>query len=194
MAICNKYNRYILYVIIFRIVNDMFYGLNHNETFKTIQLATEDFANHVIIFRLTGHIFCCIIGFCLSKYEEYASRSESLSNKSNQDIKEKRGFIKLIYIDYQNRNKTCKFFLLYLLVIFIWIVTNFLIDSYKIVLQDLDFWMFELLIICYLNSLWFKVQIYKHQKIAIYLSVISSLFKITSIILSFLDDENEGNE
>ena len=197
MAICNKYNRYILYVIIFRIVNDILYGLNHNETFETIRFASEDFSNHVIIFRLTGHIFCFSIGFCLSKYEEYASRSESLSNKSNQDIKEKRGFIKLIYIDYQNRNKTCKFFLLYLLVIFIWIVTNFLMDSYKIVLQDLDFWMFELLIICYFNSLWFKVQIYKHQKIAVIFSIISSLFKILSIYFSFSindDDEKEQNK
>ncbi|MBQ2164890.1 MAG: hypothetical protein II445_10340, partial [Muribaculaceae bacterium] len=62
--------------------------------------------------------------------------SESLLNKSNKNIKEKSGLIRLIYIYYENKIKTCKSCLLYLLVIFTWIVTNFLIDSYIIVLQN----------------------------------------------------------
>jgi hypothetical protein len=53
--------------------------------------------------------------------------------------------------------------------------------------QNLDFWMIELFIICYLNSLVFKTQIYNHQIVAILFSLFSSLLKVCTIILSFLD-------
>ena len=39
--------------------------MKHSKQYD-IGLATEDFPNHVIIFRLTGHIACFIIGFCLN--------------------------------------------------------------------------------------------------------------------------------
>ena len=64
-----------------------------------------------------------------------------------------------------------------------------IIVSYIILLQDLDFWMVELFILDYFNSKLddYKFQIYKHQKLAMYFSIISSLLKVGSIILSFFD-------
>ena len=51
--------------------------------------------------------------------------------------------------------------------------------------------MVELLIITYLNSYMFKTEIYKHQKFAIWINMISGLFKVSTIILSLFDDNKE---
>ena len=56
--------------------------------------------------------------------------------------------MKLNYVDSQsdiNKFKTTKFLIYYLLIIFIWIIEEQLIESYYLVFKDLDFWMIELI-------------------------------------------------
>jgi hypothetical protein len=81
-----------------------------------------------------------------------------------------------INIEIYDRNKkfeTNKLSYLTLLTLLVWIIIEKLIDSYFVILQDLDFWIFELLIISILNSRKSRIPIYKHQ--------------IFSIILYFFD-------
>jgi hypothetical protein len=66
-----------------------------------------------------------------------------------------------------------------------------LIESFYLIFQDLDFWMIELFIICYLNSFVFRKQVYNHQKVAILFSIVPILLKIGAITLSFYDNPNE---
>ena len=48
--------------------------------------------------------------------------------------------------------------------------------------------MIELLIICYLNSVVFKVQIFNHQIVRILFSLFFSLLKVCTIIVLFFDE------
>ena len=66
-----------------------------------------------------------------------------------------------------------------------------LIESFYLIFKDLDFWMIELFIICYLNSFVFRKQVYNHQKVAILFSIVPILLKIGAITLSFYDNPNE---
>jgi hypothetical protein len=58
-------------------------------------------------------------------------------------------------------------------------------------LKDVDFWFFEILIVTYIYSQIFLVQIYKHQRFAIILNLIPSFLKITCIILTLFSSEDK---
>ena len=123
----------------------------------------------------------------LNKIKVNNSRSESLIEIPKKDTEKEENKlgneIRLIYVDYQsdiNKYKTSKFLFYYLCIIFIWIIEDQFIESFHLILKDLDFWMIELFIICYLNSRIFKVEIYNHQKLAIIFRIFSTVhFKIS---------------
>jgi hypothetical protein len=121
--------------------------------------------------------------------------SEKSSFESNTSTSGKRdsGSIKLIYNDLEKKSFTLNYVLKYFLTIFISIVAEYLIESYIIIFQDLDFWMLELFILWFLNTVYYKKQIYAHQIIAIISNLIPAGSKILSIYLSFLDDDNDYN-
>ena len=50
--------------------------------------------------------------------------------------------------------------------------------------------MFELLIIAYLNSKIFLIQIYKHHLFVLFLSLFPILFKIITIVLAYIGNED----
>ena len=52
--------------------------------------------------------------------------------------------------------------------------------------------MVELLIITYLSANMFKLQIYKHQKLAMYLNFFPCLLKIGTIVISFYEEETDN--
>jgi len=82
-----------------------------------------------------------------------------------------------------------------LFIIIIYVCFEFLKDIfYQLDLNIFDFWMFELLVISYINAKMFKLKIYKHQMLAIFFnSFICLLFRLPSFVLSF-SLEDKGNE
>ena len=221
--VCNKYNTYILFILLAQLFNSFLYGFNHNETFKEIRFASEDFSNHILVHRFFFYIGTFIVGHFFSIYgknslkkEEIRKKEEiekkediekkeerekkidqnqngsknninkiqieSISNKnlsiseSNKGIDKAKAFY--IYHDLQNEMKTPNLALHLLLTLIIWIIIEKLIDSYFVTIQDLDFWMIEILIISILNLKFNKKPIYKHQILAIVLSIISSFLKL----------------
>ena len=197
-SVCNKYNTYILFILLAQLLDSFIYGFNHNESFKEIKFASDDFSNHILVHRFFYYIGTFILGHFFNKYEKDSlKKEEEIKNKQN-DINESNqnlnmnesynGRIRFIHRDAINEMKTVKLGLSLLLTIIIWIIIEKLIDSYFVILQDLDFWMIEILIISILNLKFNKKRIYRHQIFAIVLSIISSFFKIKTIILSFQDD------
>ena len=225
-TVCNKYNTYILFITLARLFDSFIYGFNHNETFKEIRFASEDFSNHILVHRFFYYIGTFILGYFFSVYgknslkkEEIKHKKEKKEKKEKIEKKENKNESKhninkieiesisdknlsisesnkgndkanslYIYHDLQNEMKTPNLALHLLLTLIIWIIIEKLIDSYFVTIQDLDFWMIEILIISILNLKFKKKPIYKHQIFAIVLSIISSFFKIQTIILSFQDD------
>ena len=67
-----------------------------------------------------------------------------------------------------------------------------LVLIYVDIFQDLDFWFFELIIISFIYSKYFSFKIYKHQKVAMALSIcVGSMLKIYNITISLTARENK---
>ena len=191
MEYFNHYYLYILIIIISSNVSDLIYGINHNETFATVRISSEDFSKHYLIHELWNYFGTLIISLCLSIYE-----NNKLSDKTNRQ--EKKGWIKLIYNNSNNNNYdiTSRFVILYFLKIWIWVFVDQIIEYsiFLMIFQDLDFWMLELFFLSYLNKIMsYRIKIYRHQELAMYLSIIPSLLKVGSIVLSFCDETYDKN-
>ena len=193
LSIFSKFNRYIIYTTLSALFSKCIYGLNYNEAFTILRISDEKFSKNIIIHKLFSYFGTILFAVLFYKIEIYSSRREN-PNKPIQKDKEKeksKNVIELIYIDTEEeikQFKSFKYLFFYTLIIFIWIIEDQLIESFYLIFQDLDFWMIELFIICYLNSIVFKVQIFNHQIVAILFGLFSSLLKVGTIILSFFDD------
>ena len=187
----NKYSIYILVSVVFLICNKVLYGYNHNNSFEEVKLFNNyAFSKHILIHYIFSYFGTFLLGIIFYKIHIYKNKS---SNKDSK-VKNKRSNsgIKLIY----NRNNlfynSDNLPLHILLIIFLWVVEEHLIDIYSSILKDLDFWMIELLIISYINNKFFKIELYSHQRFVFYLNIIPCIFKIITIILSFVKERNEN--
>lgn len=192
----NKYFIYLLLSSILDIAKDSLYGLNHNESFKTVKLYNDEVQNelskHKIIHYFFNYIGTIVLAYIFYKIEVYNSRGESSmisTNKYKSDYQ-----ISLIHNNNDNNDfKSKKSFIFFLLIIIIWILEEHLIRIHIEILQDLDFWMIEILIISFLTSKMFNIEIFRHQVLAMSINIIPCLLKIGSIILSFQDNSDDKN-
>ena len=194
----NNYNYYITLIFIFNLLNDSLYGFNYIDLFDDFKLINTQtqlyFSWHHIIHQTFNYFGTLIFAFCFYKYEKHSSKSEAERTSPNTSNQDNSNNIQLILIhnnlDHVLGQQDINFYI-FLLIILIWVIEEQLFDIYTYALKDLDFWMVELLIITYLNSYMFKIEIYKHQKFAIWINMISGLFKVSTIILSLFDDNKE---
>ena len=76
-----------------------------------------------------------------------------------------------------------------LLMIFLYVLFEYIDQTIKMFFAYGDYWMLELIIMAYLNHKIFKIKIYKHQLLSIYLVSVPFLKSIT-MVLSFCDENN----
>ena len=86
-------------------------------------------------------------------------------------------------INYRKRNKK-NLNLWILLIVFLWIVEEYLFIFYTLILGGLEFWFVELLIICLMAKKIFHLEWYKHHKLALSINVVPLLIKFILTILS----------
>ena len=80
----------------------------------------------------------------------------------------------------------------FILILILWIMEENLVLIYVDIFQDLDFWFFELIIISLIYSKYFSFKIYKHQKVAMALSIgVGSILKIYNISISLAAREDK---
>ena len=80
----------------------------------------------------------------------------------------------------------------FILTLILWIMEENLVLIYVDIFQDLDFWFFELIIISLIYSKYFSFKIYKHQKLAMALSIgVGSILKIYNISISLAAGEDK---
>ena len=186
---------YLFFSIIFKVFNDLLYGFNHNKTFKEVKLFNDKVQNslskHIMIHSAFNYFGTFIIAFIYYKFG---------SNETIPEIKEKKlkrikssGKIALIHHNAVKNFKTRKSYIIFLIIIFLWIFQEQLVNLFMHCLKDLDFWMVEILIISIITSKMFKLQIYKHQWLAIFLNIIPCILKITAISLTFYDNSEDSN-
>ena len=195
---CGKFNKYSYYIflsIFFDLINDALYGFNYLDIFQDVKIldtkAQKYFSWHHIIHQTFNYFGVIIFAIIIIIYEKNASKKPYKISNSKTDSNTKQ--ILLIHNDSENLHSEKKYFIISLIIIFFWIIEELLIDIYIYALKDLDFWMVELLIITKINSIMFNIDIYEHQKFALWFNIFPCLLKIITIVLSFFDDNNKNN-
>ena len=192
----NKNAKYIFITIFFKILANSIFGIKYNiniKMYEFFKLINTEWQEKISAHSTIHKFFCYIIFLILSGifyiYETKAAQGDSIIR--NTERISNLSAIKLIHND-GNPDLLKKSPQIVLLIISILICAEILMTLYyRIGLRDLDFWMFELLIISYLNSKMFKLKIYKHQKVAIYFNVIiCSILKFSSFLISFFQEHS----
>ena len=190
----NKNYIYIIFYIIIALSNNSLYGINYYVAFNNLKIFPDyKFSQFGFIRQIFSTYFgTFILAFIFSIYERKKYHDSSDKNKSNKDEKESSRIpsssIMLIHEDGKEKEKKKIAVFPILAFVFGWILEEQLIEKYDCTISHLDFWMLELIVICYLNSKIFKLEIYKHQKFVLLLSLFPILFKIVTIILTFYSE------
>ena len=191
----NKNYIYIIFYIIIALSNNSLYGINYYVAFNELKIFPDyKFSQFSFIRQIfSTYLGTFILAFIFSIYERKKYHDSPDKNKSNKDEKEssrnQSSSIMLIHEDGKEKEKKKIAVFPILAIVFGWILEEQLIEKYNCTISHLDFWMLELIVICYLNSKIFKLEIYKHQKFVLLLSLFPILFKIVTIILTFHSDK-----
>ena len=195
----NKKHFYIIVCTISLVLKDIFSGYNYNYAFKEVIKNESESRENYSKYHLINYIFCYLGTVLLSIVfhiieKIMMKKKERQSYSQNEPRNEVKTHAKIKYIHGNKEeyisNKTIYFFFF---IIFLWILEEHLIEIYTF-LKNLDFWMFELVIVSHMNAKMFHLQIFRHQKLSIYyLNIIPILSKIGTIIYSFLDENNYKN-
>ena len=193
----NKYYVFILLYIIVALFNNSLIGINYYTGFNELKIIRNgNFENFILIHQLFYCYFgTMLLSFLFYIFHEKKMYDENESDSSNSLLKidsiNSRASSKIVLIhrnDIKETNK--KFSSFYFLIIILgWTFEEQVIEKYDCTLSHLDFYMFELIIISYLNSKIFKLKIYQHHRFVIYLCLFPIILKIITIFLVFIGDE-----
>ena len=204
---CGKFKykyKYILYSAISLLISDFAFGINYHDVFEEVSLIKifgirdEKFNQHYYIRQIFCYFGTFIVSIILNKLEieKNKSRSESMksgkySSSNNDSSFNSNSGIQLIY-ENNNSIKYSKFFVLKLLfLILLWVIEEKFTETLNNILRHLDFWMFEFVFLSYFCKKYFKIEIYKHQILAMLLTTLPCTLKIVTIILSFYDEKKD---
>ena len=181
--------------IAFKILCECFYGMNNNEAFETIKFFKKSqLSNNILIHYFFNYLLIWIIWSFYSLYKYYISKKK----EKNKNINKPRNSLELIQYDAEEevKRKTTQVFYISFLIYFLWVLEEFCLQCFNVFFKDIDIWMIELFLYSIFNLIIFKQNIYKHQWLAIIISLGSIILKIISIIYTLYDENHlrfEGN-
>ena len=202
MAKCIKFGKwikaykYILFLIIFRLLQDIFFGSDIVENFEDYTFFDcGDLSNSIYIHQIFCYFFTLIVAIFIYKKEcEYLkcnSVSYSFKKMENKIMQAQTLDIELIHNEQELAVYPDKFLFI---IILIWVINEQILTYDNAIFMHLDFWMLELIIITFFMKKILNLKIYSHQKLVLYLSSIPFILKIITIIYSFMDVNNHLNE
>lgn len=174
----NKYFGYIFLSVLFKLLQDLAFGTNYNNSFQGLNLFKMP-NDHFIIHELFGYMVVFFFSLIVFKCRKNRPKNILISKaESDQDQKE------------EDHSK--KYFVTLLFIIILWVIEVQLKQLYIDFLKNLDFWMLELIIMFYFMKKLFNVELYKHQKLSFLIIIFPFIFKVCTIILSIIShDEND---
>ena len=190
---CSSFNskyKYILICCFFGLLCKFLFGYYHNENFEKLKFFRTNFqikiSYHVQVHDVFRYLSILIISIIIHKYQQYHSNKLNEKPTESRALSSSSGRL-LIHNDIEKEFKEDNSSLSIFLANSLYIIHKILTTFYnKIGLSDLDYWMFELLIISYLNNKMFKKNTYMHQKCGIYFNIIACLpLKILSFLITF---------
>lgn len=185
-----KHYKYIWIAILFGLLNDCLSGMNYYGIFKEIKIfpggAQNKFKNHGLIHQIFNYFGTFLISlFILLNQQKKWFKKKPKSKKIEKIANKLATKISLIHYKAEQNYQVNIFS--FLIIIFSLVLLDQVIEKYNSTISHLDFWMIELIIISYLNSKLFKMQIYRHQKFVLFFNLFPILFKIITIYYTFKD-------
>ena len=190
---CGQYNKnykYIIFGCFFNILVSFIFGLDLDDNFNELLLFPSEGQKKLYkharvhdIFRNIGvFIFSCVF----YKIERMSSKKHINYKRANSFSSTKSiNQIILIFNDSENEMGSISV-LNFLFVITLYVCIDYLSDIFlQLGLIIFDFWMFELLVISFINAKMFKIKIYRHQIFAIFFNSFICLL-IRLLILFYL--------
>ena len=170
---------YIFISFIFQVVNEAIYGFNYfDNIFDEVKIFHNKghayFSKHILIHLFFSYIglFIFEVPFVIYEVQKY----KKINSKKMKDSD-------LIMDLYKPKITLNKYFLIFLIV-FLSIITEYLFIFYTFVLDGLEPWFLELLIICHLGSKMLHLKLYKYEKFVLIINIFPLILKFISIVLS----------
>ena len=185
----NIYYLYILFFIVFLILNNFLLGENYYNLFSERKFFPSEiqkvFNTHYFVHEIAFHFNSILLA-----YFQIFIIKKFFSRKVNKRIPSKNKIV-LIHIDAEEEIKSGISNEFYFLTILTMIIEDQLLEKiFGYVFPNVDFWMIELIIVSYINSKVFNFKIYKHQKCAIY---INATFPLILKIVTIIHDKVQKN-
>ena len=177
----NKNYLYIIASSLSWLIYEAFNGLGYY--YNTINLGDPKYNGHIYIHKLFYYLLILICSLLFLLYETKVNKT-----KNEENIKSNKTKPYNFYNSIQKTSKKSNIFIL--MILFLYILFEFIDQIVKQFFFFGDFWMLELIIMAYLCYKMLKLKIYKHQLLAIYLVSIPFLLKTITIILLFCDENN----
>ena len=201
---CGEYNNNYKYIILgcfFNILMNIIFGLEMYSFHNPLLIFPSEMQNilikHWTIYEIFKYIGVFIFACVLHKIESFTFRKELTIHRSTCSSSKRKTYQTIIVFNDSQDEINNISILNFIFIITLYVSITYLSDlANQFELIIFDFWMFELLVISYLNSKMFKVKLYSHQKCAIYFnSFICLLFRLLVFFLSFSfqDKSNESN-
>ena len=186
--------KYILLIIFFLFLKDVSFGSHSVEYFDKLSLIqTGNLCSSYFIHQIFCYLFITIICFIRNR-REIDSRHSSMDLEIN-DIKldnqiEGNQTLNFELIHNENNNNKGYPNKYLLLIVFIWVVDEELLNYFNNIFIHLDFWMLELIIISIFMNKILSLKLYSHQKLIFATSIIPFILKIITIVFCFYDPLN----
>ena len=183
---CTKYNIYLLVSIICEFLMDCLFGLNSSNKEKPVRFFSfrAKIKDHTLLenfIRLSAIFFG---GLFLYFYEKRNERKK----EGELDIEDVH---KMETDILQKNNEYIKLTLFFIGVLFsLYIILKEFISAPH---TYVGFWTFEIMYICLISRIIFKIKIYRHKKIAIYIMLGLSVVEFIEFCLPMTKHENKEN-
>ena len=189
---CNKFYLYIWLYIIIRIILE--YLLRNDiltNKIKINYLKDEPFPKNILVQKTLYFIGITIFSMIIWKYQLRQDKRVKSHIISHNTQNTKLSSINFIYNDSKKNIKevSCVLFCSIIILFFLSDQLIRIINSFQI--KGLDYWMFEIIFICFINANIFKESIYSHKKVAIYIILIFSTSMKFISTLYILEDSDK---
>ena len=205
---CGKINKSLLFILLMSIstvINQYLYGFIYIECFYKMNIYKSlynaiidpnktDFPHHRLFDPLFSYLGVIFLSLLIPKQKEKenieeTNEEENIVRSSAYTVSHE---LNLIHNGLKNYLHNKRGIIIFILILILWIIEENLVLIYVDIFQDLDFWFFELIIISLLFSYNFSFKVYKHQKVAMALSIgVGSILKIYNITISLTSGEDK---
>ena len=190
----NKLYKYILYFLSSRLLYSYIFTSFFPDNVKIKFLKIGSFPSNIIVQPTFDYFGIFILSSLLFKYiwsnRKNSNKFTLLNSAKTSFSSSSSSDYTLIYNNYR-KNKAIPLKPFLIIIILLVLYEQLKHNFYNIDFDGLDYWMFEIFFISYINSMIFNLEIYLHQKVAIYFTIMFCFIPSFIADIYLLNDSNE---